>query len=109
MKSNQFSRRKFVKTGIISSAALTGAVSLTSCNDSTQEIKNQLFPYFKGEDWNPTDGVAGLLFSQIGYELGLPVRVVVGLPQKKCLSGNTRCGATATATIIEEAIKRFEN
>jgi hypothetical protein len=39
----------------------------------------------------PNDGVSGLLFSQIGYELGLPVRVVVRLPKNELLQGKTVC------------------
>jgi len=39
----------------------------------------------------PSDGFCGLLFSQIGYELGLPVRVVLRLPKKELLKGRTTC------------------
>ncbi|NJK95787.1 MAG: hypothetical protein HC905_13540, partial [Bacteroidales bacterium] len=46
---------------------------------------------FQSKDYSAGDGPAGLLFSQIGYELGFPVRIVIRLPKKELLAGKTRC------------------
>ena len=37
------------------------------------------------------EGLSGLLFSQVGYELGQPVRVVVRLPRRELLPDGARC------------------
>ncbi|MEZ5072408.1 MAG: hypothetical protein R2751_15950 [Bacteroidales bacterium] len=42
---------------------------------------------FLGEGYRPEDGPAGLLYSQVGYEPSLPVRVVVRLPKRTLLGG----------------------
>ncbi len=45
-------------------------------------------------NWS-ADGLSGLLFSQVGYEVGYPVRVVVRLPQKNALPAGAVCELTA--------------
>ena len=91
MNKNNYSRRKFLKTGAISSVAITGAAALTSCESQASKEKPELFPLFKGENYKPEDGVAGLLFSQVGYESGFPVRVLVRLPKKDLLPEIVNC------------------
>lgn len=88
----EISRRRFVKTGILSSAAIAGTSSFISCSDKNEVLKKEdAFPVFKGSNYNTTDGVAGLLFSQVGYEQGLPVRIIVRLPKKDNLPDNSVC------------------
>jgi hypothetical protein len=107
-QNNEISRRNFVKTGIISSAAVAGVASLSSCTNNDEAWKKEdVFPVFKGNNYAPEDGVAGLLFSQVGYELGLPVRIIVRLPKKELLLENSACrliresGETAYASACE--------
>ena len=46
-------------------------------------------------DWS-ADGLSGLLFSQVGYEAGQPVRVLVRLPKKDALPSGAVCVLTAS-------------
>lgn len=89
---NPISRRNFMKSTVVASTVLLGSAALSSCKgtaDTNRTFKK--FPSNSIKDHHPTDGVAGLLFSQIGYELGLPVRVVVRLPKKELFQGKTIC------------------
>ena len=86
------SRRHFVKAGIYSSAALSGAGSLACCTNNNEVWKKEApFPVYKGRRFTTSEGVAGLLFSQIGYETGLPVRIVLRLPGKDDLPAGSVC------------------
>jgi hypothetical protein len=96
MTKTNFSRRNFLKTGAISSVAVAGVGALASCETTRSKQKPEPFPIFKGENYKPEDGVAGLLFSQVGYELGLPVRVLVRLPKKDLLPETVNCILTPT-------------
>jgi hypothetical protein len=93
MKNNQsFSRRDFVKTGILSTVAVTGAGALTSCSANSElKSKQEIITLFQGDNWKPDDGTGGLLFSQVGYEPGLPVRILIRLPKKELLTGKSTC------------------
>lgn len=88
-----FSRRKFLKSAAIGSTAILGAGMFSGCSPSNQD---KVSPYirftpFKGKGYNLSDGVAGLLFSQIGYEPDFPVRVVVRLPKSDLLAHDAEC------------------
>jgi hypothetical protein len=93
MKSkNELSRRDFIRTGVLSTAAIAGAVSLApSLPSSLLAAQKESWPLFKGTGYKPSDGPAGLLFSQVGYEAGFPVRVIIRLPNKKDLPPKARC------------------
>lgn len=93
MKStNSFSRREFVRTGIFSSVAVTGVGAFSSCSENSKiKINPNNYVCFQGENWNQEDGPGGLLFSQIGYETGLPVRIAVRLPKGELLPANSHC------------------
>lgn len=67
MRNQHFSRRNFLKIGAISSVAIAGTSVLASCETKVAKEKLELFPLFKGENYSAEDGVAGLLFSQVGY------------------------------------------
>jgi len=83
-KENHISRRNFMKTAAVTSAAAFGTSAIVSCTAGLEQSK--LKPVFSGENYNPSMGVSGLLFSQIGYEKGWPVRVIIRLPQKELVS-----------------------
>lgn len=86
------SRRNFMKSSAIASSAFLGVAAFSACNEAVGNKRNSdKFPLNSLKNYQPSDGVAGLLFSQIGYELGLPVRVVVRLPKKELLQGKTIC------------------
>ena len=86
------SRRNFMKSTALASTAILGASALSACSETERnKRKSEKYPINSLKEYQPSEGVAGLLFSQIGYELGLPVRVVVRLPKKELLSGKTTC------------------
>ncbi len=86
------SRRNFMKSTAVASTALLGVSGLSACSEAEKAIKRSgKFPQNFLKNYQPSDGISGLLFSQIGYELGLPVRVVVRLPKKGFLQGKTTC------------------
>lgn len=94
MNKNNFSRRNFLKTGAISSVAIAGVASITACENNSAKKKREPYPLFKGDNYSFKDGVTGLLFSQVGYELGMPIRIIVRLPKKNLLLENTNCVLT---------------
>lgn len=82
------SRRDFIKTSAIATTALAGGLT-QSCSSPVAGApgKEPLFPIFTAAAYKPSDGYAGLLFSQVGYNTGMPVRIVIRLPEKDLLSG----------------------
>jgi len=91
---NKFSisRRNFMKSTAMASSAILGTSMLSACSENGETIqKTGRFPRNLIRNYQTSDGVAGLLFSQIGYELGFPVRIVVRLPKKELLQGKTTC------------------
>jgi len=93
MKSNEkLSRRTFVKTSAMAAGALTGT-SLGACSTQTSSKCDNEVMHFTLPDktYDSTKPVAGLLFSQIGYEQGFPVRVIVRLPDNELLQEDAIC------------------
>lgn len=90
---NKHSGKDFIKVSAITPVAMVNGTVLSNCAGNTDDRNTGAddFPYFKGIDYQPSDGVAGLLFSQTGYELGFPVRIIVRLPKKELLQGKTIC------------------
>lgn len=90
---NPFSRRDFLKTAALGSGALFGSSLLQTCSD--KEVMHACppdsYPVFQGLDFDPQTEVAGILFSQIGYELGKPVKIVIRLPRQALLSSKAYC------------------
>ena len=75
---------------MIGSAALAGSATLPAC--TSQEIRPQpKFPEFKLNGFDPKSSVAGVLFSQLSYEPGFPVRVIVRVPERKLFHENNEC------------------
>ena len=91
-------RRKFLKTGVVSGMAVAGTGMLSSCQTDAHPKKHSPFPVFLNDSFDPQSGVAGLLFSQVGYEPGLPVRVLVRLPVRELLPDSATCLLVPTST-----------
>ena len=95
---SNISRRRFVKTGVLTTATVAGAGALSSCTAKNHGWgKEDPFPVFKGNNFKPENGVAGLLFSQVGYEPGFPVRIILRLPEKDKLPESSLCKLTASS------------
>ena len=92
MKSGKhFSRRGFFKASAMASTFMIGGASVTSCSPDGGDDVREAFPVFHHPKYNPDMGPAGLLFSQIGYEAGHPVRVLVRLPSEELLGQGAMC------------------
>ncbi|MBN1820147.1 MAG: hypothetical protein JW833_05505 [Prolixibacteraceae bacterium] len=90
MKTESFSRRSFIKSTAVSSALITGSSFFAGCCGNEINSKNGYLS-FQGDGFNPEKSVAGILFSQVGYEPGFPVRIVLRLPEKSLISTDTKC------------------
>ncbi len=90
---NSLTRRHFVKTTALATGTLVGGAAMVSCHGKPTGNRQpcETFSPFQGGNYRPADGVAGLLFSQIGYETGFPVRIVVRLPKKDLLPDDAIC------------------
>ena len=88
-----FSRRDFVKTSAIVTSAAFGAVGIQSCV-TREKLCNPCtsgFPVMDRSLLNADKGVSGLLYSQVGYEIGYPVRIILRLPEKDMLGEDVEC------------------
>lgn len=84
-----FSRRGFLNSAAVASTAVLGTSAFISCVSRNDKLTMK--PVFAGKNYTPAEGVSGLLFSQIGYEFGWPVRVIVRLPKKELMDGQPLC------------------
>lgn len=98
---NHFSRRDFVKTGVVTVVAASGAGAISSCVTNACKQESKCIQLFKNRNWNPEDGAAGMLFSQVGYEPGYPVKVMLRLPKKELLSADAFCRLTPSGEETE--------
>jgi hypothetical protein len=89
----KYTRRAFMRTAAIASGTLAGGSVIRACSNHGPQLDllYEQFPVFHGQGYNPANGVAGLLFSMIGYEAGFPVRIVVRLPGKELLTEGAVC------------------
>jgi len=88
---NPLSRRNFMKSTAMFSTGIIGATAFGSCSEA--ERPNQKFsalPQFSSKA-DAVTGIKGLLFSQVGYEMGMPVRIILRMPKKELISQNSRC------------------
>ncbi len=87
-----YSRRQFVKSTALAGTLIAGS-TISACTPGSPKkpVRTEEFPVFKGEGYETNEGIAGLLFSQIGYETDLPVRIILRLPNKKNLPENSIC------------------
>ena len=86
------SRRRFFKSATLASGTLLGSSllygeALSNSVNATVAISQE----FQNQNFRHSGGVAGLLFSQIGYELGYPVRIIVRLPKKELFNKESIC------------------
>jgi len=88
-----FTRRWFMKAATLASGAVIGTPALSSCASSgrTGDPCRSEWPKVSIPGFDSSRGPAGLLFSQIGYEPGMPVRIILRLPQKELLSEGSIC------------------
>ena len=90
-------RRKFFRSATLASGAMLGSTILPGYSDKPEnQTSVDQFPKFTGQQFQSSNGVSGLLFSQIGYELGYPVRIIIRLPAKELLQGKTMCHLDST-------------
>jgi hypothetical protein len=115
-ESRNFSRRDFIRSVTAVSAVSLGAPALAASPPvSTMDTGGAAshpasrgvspLPAFRGAGYRPSDGVAGLLFSQVGYEIGLPVRVIVRLPGRELLEGNAVCVIVPSSNEHEHSVE----
>jgi hypothetical protein len=83
------SRRGFIKTTAVSLSALMAAPAVGGCNFSKREEGSKPEFGFSGEIKELKNGVAGLLYSQIGYEPGWPIKLLIRMPEKELLREGT--------------------
>lgn len=88
-----YSRRDFFKTSAIASTAAVGVGGFQSCSKQGYKMAPcpENFPVISSSLMRPGEGYTGLLYSQIGYEAGYPVRVILRMPGKDLLSENAEC------------------
>jgi hypothetical protein len=92
---NSLSRRKFIKSSIVTTATISSIAILPTCNQNTpNKLKTDDISLFQGVDWDPQDGPAGLLFSQIGYLPEFDIRILIRLPKKELLAEDAACVLT---------------
>ncbi len=85
------SRRDFMKSTAVVSSGIIGVTAFSACAETVStNPRLSAFPEFSSESFS-VKGIKGLLFSQVGYELGWPVRVLVRLPDKELIPRNTLC------------------
>lgn len=93
---SSISRREFMKSTAVVSTGIFGISALQSCSvNKSETVQRSEFPVFSTEIF-PEKGIKALLFSQVGYEPGWPIRVLVRLPQKQLLPSNALCNLIPT-------------
>jgi hypothetical protein len=90
-----FSRRNFMKSSAMATTAVVGVLLFPVVNQQTK-VEQKPLRQFLGATSEQSRGITGLLFSQVGYELGMPVRVIVRLPQQDMLSAQAVCRLSAS-------------
>jgi hypothetical protein len=95
-KKNILPRRKFVKSSVLASGACIGAATIAGCESADN---NRILPIrtFQSAGNQNFAGIKGLLFSQLGYEIGLPVRIIIRLPEKDMVGAAATCILTSSS------------
>lgn len=90
-------RRDFLKASAFASAGLLTGSALQGCNNQSDPQKGcyQRFPEINIPGFRTAEGPFGLLFSQMGYEIGYPVRIIIRAPSAAFLPQNLECRLTA--------------
>ena len=83
-------RRNFMKSSALASVAVMGAATVSGCSPVRDE--EQVNPgFYIRESLQVPGHYSGLLFSQVGYEAGMPVRVIIRLPESVKLTEGAAC------------------
>ncbi|MEO1451589.1 MAG: hypothetical protein AAFV07_18815 [Bacteroidota bacterium] len=86
-------RRDFLKlTPLVAGVVMTG--TLTACATRTEMAlpEDQDIMFIPPDKWMANEHkAAGLLYSQVGYEPGFPVRLLIRMPDKSLLSDQATC------------------
>lgn len=93
MTKTNLNRRGFLKTSALASGLAIGAGLPTSCseNRNTPEMEQFRFPQKSLDNMDPDKELCGLLFSQIGYEPGFPLKIMLRLTNKELVSDKVLC------------------
>jgi len=83
-------RRDFMKSSALASMGLIGTSAASDRRGQLHHSREPSGVYLK-ESLKTEGGVSGLLFSQVGYEPGIPLRIIIRLPAKKMLQGGAVC------------------
>ena len=78
-----------MKTTAVSLSALMAAPAIGGCSARKREKTRKPEFAYLGETSALKNGVTGLLYSQIGYEPGWPIRLLIRMPDKKLLREDT--------------------
>jgi hypothetical protein len=84
------SRRDFMKSSAMASMAVIGSSAVSGRPAQTQYPRNPIRITMK-DTLKAKGGASGLLFSQVGYEPGMPLRIIIRLPGKEMLRSATTC------------------
>jgi hypothetical protein len=88
----RFTRRRFVRSAALTAPVVAGTFALSSCRPASGSCwRPDAFPEIAPGLIDAGAGSTGLLFSQVGYESGHPVRVVVRLPAGRRLPDGAVC------------------
>jgi hypothetical protein len=92
-KDNKSSRRSFLKsTALVSGGLLGSSLYAYNTNVPLQSKEEGIIHFSLPSDLESTNlKVSGLLFSQIGYNLGQTARIVIRMPEKNLLSEEAVC------------------
>jgi hypothetical protein len=97
-------RRGFMKSSAMASMAVIGSSAAAGCQGQSQ--KTGKHPgFFMSDELKKEGGASGLLFSQVGYEPGLPLRVIIRLPGKEMLTSGTTCLLSSDAGEFTAPVK----
>ncbi|QLE01820.1 hypothetical protein HX109_09715 [Galbibacter sp. BG1] len=92
MKNNQPSRRKFIKNSTLFSGGILAGSSLACNNENAKEIYWQDYSFSLPDDFSSINTkVSGILYSQIGYNLGETVKIIIRVPEKELMTVDTTC------------------
>lgn len=93
-----------MKSSALASSAVLGAVAVSGCQSESKRDQKPLRQFLKTST-EQSKGITGLLFSQVGYELGMPVRIIVRLPKQHMLSDSASCQLTSKNASFKTACK----
>ena len=83
-------RRDFMKSSAMASAGFIGA-SVHAGNGGEPGQIQEPSGIFIRDTLTAVGAVSGLLFSQVGYESGMPVSIIIRLPEKEMIGSGIRC------------------